>query len=367
MELAATIVLWIARLLTGFLVVAVALPWLRIGYWAVRVFDFPRVQLVAVGIFVLALVGGLAFRGGCRGEYWVITGVVLLVSGWQVYRVLPYTRVWTTEVPPADGAVGRLVVCNLDKDNTRHAEVRSMLERVDADVVFLIEIDHVWRENLDGLGSSYPHRLEEIREEGLGVALWSRYPLENAEVRWLVSDRRPSLWATLGVPEHEPIRFVGLHPTPPGLPVDGGGGGRYNSRIRDAELLKIAERVSDDPDHAWVIAGDLNDVAWSHTTRLFRRVSGLLDPRIGRGLMNTFHAEYPVARYPLDHIFLSEGFRVGRFERVRTPGSDHFAVLVEMDMGSRGVGADPSPDSGDLDESEELIEQGEEDAEERGE
>ena len=79
-----------------------------------------------------------------------------------------------------------------------------------------------------------------------------------------------------------------------------------------------------------IVAGDLNDVAWSHTTRLFSRVSGLLDPRVGRGPIPTFPANFPLLRFPLDHVFLSSEFRLIHFGRGPDIGSDHFPVVIKV-------------------------------------
>lgn len=195
---------------------------------------------------------------------------------------------------------------------------------------------------------------------GLGIALWSKLPVERPKVRTLVSADRPSIKATVCLPGGDRINLIGVHPVPPGLEKRRGHG-RHDSRVRDAELVLVGREVASAPDEPWLVLGDLNDVAWSKTTRLFKRVSGLKAPRVGRALCNTYNAHRPLLRYPLDHIFASEGFAIARFTRVRTPGSDHFAVLADMALADpRGV--DPEPSRGDRQRAREMTEEGFEDA-----
>ena len=104
-----------------------------------------------------------------------------------------------------------------------------------------------------------------------------------------------------------------------------------DSLPRDAEILIVGKENRDNP-RPFIVFGDLNDVAWSRTNYLFQNVSGLLDPRVGRGFYHTFHAGIPLLRFPLDHFFHSKHFRVADFRRLRNIGSDHFPVYVELSL-----------------------------------
>src|SRR5690606_27057789 len=98
---------------------------------------------------------------------------------------------------------------------------------------------------------------------------------------------------------------------------------------RDAELLLVGKEVQKH-DEPVLIAGDFNDVAWSNTTRLFQKVSELLDLRIGRGFYNTFHAGYPLLRWSLDHVFHSDHFQLIKLRRLKNIGSDHFPIYIKL-------------------------------------
>lgn len=333
----------------------------------VRLCDFPRLQIVALAILGLAALALCLWHGGWSTSLvgWCV--VALAVVSWQVGHVVRYTPLWPPEVQQAEGqpeVTLTVAVVNLQFDNPQKEEALQVLREQPADLLLLIEYDEEWQRALQPLKGEYQYRQGVVEEKGLGLMLWSKLPLIDAEVRYLVSDDRPSIFADVEFAAGHRAHFIGVHPTPPGLEKRQGDG-RHDSRIRDAELMLVADHVAEHPDDDWIVTGDFNDVAWSHTTRLFKRMSGLKDPRIGRGLFSTYHAQYPVVRFPIDHVFLPGRAKLVRVERFHPAGSDHLAFVAEFTLNGNEP-TEPEPQGNDPEEAEELVEEGMEDAEENG-
>jgi len=153
--------------------------------------------------------------------------------------------------------------------------------------------------------------------------LYSRFPLRETEVRYLLEEDIPSIRTGVKLASGEWITLFVVHPRPP-VP-----GEASDSKERDAEIILVAREGRKEKGGV-IIAGDFNDVAWSETTELFQEVSGFLDPRRGRGFYNTFHAKMPIFRWPLDHIFHSSHFKLVKMERVGKVNSDHFPMFVQL-------------------------------------
>lgn len=363
------LVLWTIRLMMAFLVVVSILPLVPSGQWWVRVWDFPRLQLTVLLVLPLLLLAIHAWRSRQSKEHKVWLAVIMMIAGWHAWHILPFTAVWATEVPTAQAEPDRphptlkVLTANVTFANEHYAEILNMVEREDPDIVLLIEVDRALDVGLASLDNEYAYRVGEVREEGLGIVMWSRLPLLEQKVEHLVSERRPSVFATLDMPNVGPVRFIGAHPVPPGLMKRNAANDkeRQDSRERDAELMLIARHVQEDPDNRWIVTGDFNDVAWSGTTKLFAELSDLKDPRRGRRLLSTYHAERPWWRYPIDHMFVSDGFHLIDIDRVRVHGSDHFGITTVLTAASKDQ-SKPEASEEQEQEAEEMVEEGVEDA-----
>ncbi|MBT2774733.1 endonuclease/exonuclease/phosphatase family protein [Halomonas sp. ISL-60] len=363
------LLLWVIRLLVLLMVVVALLPLIPSGQWWIRLWDFPRLQLTGALVLPVLFLGVHAWLKHPTKEHALWGVAILAIAGWHLTHILPFTSVWSTEVDTAELKPGenqttlKVLTANVTYTNDHYAEVMAMVRREDPDLLLLIEVDSDWAKELAPLDEAYAHRVGEVRGEGLGIVLWSRMPLLEQEVRYLASERRPSIFATFDAPGIGPVRFVGAHPVPPGLKerTVSNEDERRDSRERDAELMLIARHVEQDPDSRWIVTGDFNDVAWSDTTKLFAELSDLKDPRRGRRLLSTYHAKYPWWRYPIDHLFVSDGFHLIDIDRVKVQGSDHFGLSTTLTVGRKDHG-ESEASAEEEQEAEEMIEEGVEDA-----
>ena len=341
----------------GALVIAVtALSLLRYKAWWIRIWDFPRLQL--------AVVGGIAFGAGWfappRMEgwpRWLFFGALALAVGYQAALIWRYSPLAPVEVQRSQGgdSASRLSVAvfNVLQTNRDAERLIGVLRAADPDVVLCVETDDWWREQLEPLRTSHPHTVERPQSNTYGMLLFSRLPLYDTAIDFLIQPDVPSIQARIELRGGQRVWFNGVHPRPPAP------GQSDESLERDAELLVVGKRVCRSSLPV-VVCGDLNDVAWSRTTRLFQKISRLVEPRKGRGLFNTFHASIPVLRFPLDHIFHSDDFRLVDMRRLAYVGSDHFPVyaMLSFEPPAEGEQEAPAADADDVREAGTTISEG---------
>lgn len=350
------------NILAGLVVSATLLALLPFNHWFFRGFDFPRLQILALA--GLALVGLVLTVTVWSGVQLLALIALLGCTLYQLKMVLPYTVLWPKQVQQRQGQADAsreisLLVSNVLTPNSNKAALLDLIQQQQPDVVITLESDKVWEAALQQIESEYPHVVRVPLDNLYGMHLYSRLPLVEPEVKFLLSPEIPSIHTRVRLRCGKLIWLYCLHPKPPS-PTEA-----KDSTLRDAELLMVGDHI-EQQEHTCIVAGDLNDVAWSRTTRLFQRISGLLDPRVGRQFVNTFHVDYPILRWSLDHVFHSTDFSLIEMRRMPSIGSDHFPVLTRLHYDPRmdEVQEEVESSAADDQEAAERIEQGVEQAQE---
>ncbi|MDM1245964.1 endonuclease/exonuclease/phosphatase family protein [Acinetobacter sp. R933-2] len=330
--------------------------------WWFRGADFPRLQILALGVIAFFLL--IFWQGEWDLKREIIFILLIVALAYQLKMVLPYTFLWKKQVAQvrseqldAKRQIS-VIVSNVLTPNDKYHLLIEQIEKHQPDIVLTLETDQTWQNELSSIEKDYPYRVPVPLDNLYGMHLYSKMKLLDTEVKFILSDEIPSIHTTVILDSGQPVQLYCLHPKPPS-PTEA-----KDSTLRDAELLIVGDQIKD-LDESCIVMGDLNDVAWSRTTRLFQRISGLLDPRVGRKYVNTFHADYKLLRWSLDHLFHSTDFALVHMERLPHVGSDHFPIYVVLQTGREFEAIQEELEQTDDDEQEaqEAIQEGIEKAE----
>ncbi|MCB1985937.1 MAG: endonuclease/exonuclease/phosphatase family protein [Burkholderiales bacterium] len=312
-------------IITAILTVLTILPIFRHEVWWIRGLDFPRLQLLL--IFLTVLLMELLLLDLSLVQTWALIALSMLGIIYHAWWIVPYTRFFPVEVNAARTFDHKkrikIITANVLMPNRNANGLMALVREYQPDILVTLESDMWWQKKLDILETDYPYAIKCPQNNLYGMHVYSKLPMMNCQTDYLVEPDKPSMHALTILPSGHKVRMHFLHPAPPS-PTE-----NDESSERDSELIIVARSVAD-TDTPVIVTGDLNDVAWSKTTRLFRKISGLLDPRVGRGMFNTFHAKYWFLRWPLDHLFHSRHFTLNTIKRLRKFGSDHFALYTEL-------------------------------------
>jgi endonuclease/exonuclease/phosphatase (EEP) superfamily protein YafD len=324
------------------------LPLIRTTLWWIRILDFPRFQ-VAFITFMVLVIYGIYVPVETLYQYFFI-GCMFLVLAIQGRHIYPFTifapkqAQRSKEVNPQNTIC--LMVSNVRMENHRSKKYLQIIKDNNPDMILVNEPDQWWAEQLAVLDKEYPYHVKKPLENTYGMILYSKLEFVKANLQFLVQDDIPSIHVVVKLRSGEEIELCCVHPTPPTI-------GSNTDKLIVGKNVKKSKRAS-------IVAGDLNDVGWSHTTKLFQRISGLIDPRVGRGFFNTYSVFVPLFRYPLDHIFYDPRFKLLHLERLPKYGSDHFPILIKLlyKPEEQNEQAPKKADTEDKKEAEALIEKG---------
>lgn len=353
-----------AQWLAGFITFVTIWGWMPLDNWWVRVVEFPRIQIMVLGVVAWAAM--ILFYSEWQIGQWLLFLALSLTLAYQLRMVLPYTQLWKKEVQNAtdDPELAehqiKIMVSNVLTPNEQKQDLVNLVNDKNPDILIALETDKKWERALEQIEPDYPYTVKVPLDNLYGMHLYSKLELIDPEIKYLIIDDIPSIHSQLRLQSGRVIWLYCLHPMPPS-PTEAD-----KSTTRDAELLMVGKHIKEHEQTA-ILAGDLNDVAWSKTTRRFQRISGLLDPRIGRHFINTFHVKYPFLRWALDHIFHSACFTLVDISRMPSIGSDHFPVMTtlqyEPQKASKQEQNAPTTDAEDIQETNHKIEEGKEEGE----
>lgn len=341
-------------ILSSLLILLNVLPFIQNQHWVFRVAEFLKLQLFFLQLIVFT---AALFYMGDATWLWGLQAVQLALIVYHAYILMRYTKFWRSQkFEETDGASDRIKIisCNIYQFNTEYQRFIDLIRKEQPDIFITMESNSDWEHAMRVLEEEYPHQQKVTLENTYGMHFYTKLKVRNIQTHYFVADDLPSIEAELETRDGHRFVFFGVHPPPPS-PTE-----EENSKERDGDLLCVAKKVCDYKLPV-LVTGDFNNVAWAKSSILFKKTSRLIDARIGRGVLSTFHAKYWFFRVPLDLLFHSPDIFIDKLFIYPSIGSDHFPIGCTFHIDRHSDEQEEEVkhlEKGEMQEVNEIIEEG---------
>lgn len=279
-------------------------------------------DLLALVVDLYIILGLLLFALAARARAWRWAIIAALIIPLNAHTLTDYQRA----APPAPAAgepTLRILVYNIYYRNSDLDQVVATVRRYDPDIVFLMEYSHDIQQRLEDSFAAYPHRLIQPSRFTMGLALFSRLPIEEAIVHRSDDTRIPIYEVRMRAKETA-FTFVGGHPWPPQP--------QWGQLHRDQ--MAAITRVAAGAPQPLIVAGDFNAAPWAYTLRDLAHAAEVRHVRDALDAGKTWFGA-PLIGLPLDHVLISDEWRVLAYRYGARGGSDHVPIVVDLRLEHR--------------------------------
>ncbi|WP_323758197.1 endonuclease/exonuclease/phosphatase family protein [Roseivirga sp.] len=328
------------------------LPFVKNQHWVFRVPEFIKIQLLLFQ--VIASIGLFIFTGKSIWV-WLIALFQIGLIIYHTYLLARFTKFYKKHDGEVKGLSGlKVISTNIYQFNQEFGRFKDFIRKEKPDIFVTIESNKDWELALREMEADYPYTEKITLENTYGMHLYAKAPFQKVTTHYFVSEDLPSIEAHFKTKDGDDFVLFCVHPPPPS-PTE-----EETSKERDGDLLCIAKRTKE-IDKPTLVVGDFNTVAWSKISELFRENSGLIDGRMGRGILASYHAKYWFFRTPLDLIFHSPSIFLKELSVLEHIGSDHFPISCTFCIDSSDCSQEEEVETitkEEREETEELISEG---------
>ncbi|ANW96053.1 hypothetical protein AXE80_07080 [Wenyingzhuangia fucanilytica] len=336
--------------LTITLVVLTFLPFIKNQHWFFKVPDFGRIQILVLQVILWPI--SIFFLWTDINAIHTLIFILLSVAmGYQILILYPYIIIKNKVYNTKNKELISILSVNVYQFNRQYQPLINLIRKTKPNIFITIETDQKWEEALSVFDHDYQHYKKIALDNTYGMHFYSNLKVSKIKTHYFVADDIPSIEVHITTAKGDSFILYGIHP-PPASPTE-----EENSKEQDGELMAIAKK-SLTQQNSMIVVGDFNSVAWSRITKLFAKVSGLIDARIGRGFISTFPAKYRLFKIPIDLVYHSKDITITQLKTLEDIHSDHLPLYLEFYINNKHPDTNTKVTKGVLEKTTKLIDEG---------